>query len=173
MAEHDVEVDPNIHEPKGISIADSGDLCIANGAGSCDWGPWPASTRIISDLKVDWTNMDGIAQTKVVSERLVAGSTVFTQATRFLVYCPSNANSLEFTGEFTRISGTGTATARFKTDTNNGASITCSTTAGVLTTGGLLDISDKSDAWIEIIADINADDAGGSAEMRQVYVRIL
>ncbi len=37
MPEHNVITDPNIHEPKGASTATSGQVYVANGAGSGAW----------------------------------------------------------------------------------------------------------------------------------------
>ena len=45
MPEHVSITDPNIHEPKGVASADSGEVYIADGLGSGSWGkPLPSQT---------------------------------------------------------------------------------------------------------------------------------
>ena len=46
MAEHDVITDPEIHEPKGSSTATSGQVYVANGAGSGVWTTLDTSAPI-------------------------------------------------------------------------------------------------------------------------------
>lgn len=44
MPEHSTLLDPDIHEPKGISTSTSGDIYVSNGAGTGVWRPIPEFT---------------------------------------------------------------------------------------------------------------------------------
>ena len=46
MAEHNVITDPELHEPKGVSAAGSGQVYVADGAGSGTWTTLAAGTII-------------------------------------------------------------------------------------------------------------------------------
>ncbi|MGW8181035.1 MAG: hypothetical protein ACWGQW_20070, partial [bacterium] len=46
--EHNTLTDPELHEPKGAAAANSGEIYIANGAGSGVWTPEPLNEKLSS-----------------------------------------------------------------------------------------------------------------------------
>jgi hypothetical protein len=50
MPEHNTITDPNIHEPKGVASASSGQVYVADGAGSGDWRFIPHSALYYDNI---------------------------------------------------------------------------------------------------------------------------
>ena len=63
MGEHVNATDPDIHEPKGVSTANSGDVYVADGAGSGAWGQSVSEYANIYTQKSDSVTLSSIGTT--------------------------------------------------------------------------------------------------------------
>lgn len=72
MPEHNVITDPDIHEPKGVASASSGQVYVADGAGSGAWGTAaPSVDQVIVDSESDLpaTTLVGGVLTHVLADK--------------------------------------------------------------------------------------------------------
>lgn len=90
MPEHSAITDPNIHEPKGVAAATSGQVYVADGAGSGTWtSPLPSQTGnsgkyLTTDgSTASWGTLSGVfARGSVSSTGVLSGSSNITSVTK-------------------------------------------------------------------------------------------
>lgn len=73
--EHNTITDPEIHEPKGVAAANSGEIYIANGAGSGLWTPEPLNEKLSSANAGEILVADGVGDGAFIPFENAAGAT--------------------------------------------------------------------------------------------------
>ena len=94
MTEHVVITDPNIHEPKGISTANAGEVYVANGAGSGTYSPrFYTLTGHITDISTAQTVYVAVPYSGNVVKLVAVNGTTLTGGSAATVTLKDNAGN--------------------------------------------------------------------------------
>lgn len=125
--QHSSITDPNIHEPKGVAAASSGDIYVANGSGS---GVWTGKNTLFAQPAYGFMSFyDNATATSIptaLTYQQIAGT--FTPITLFGFTFAANGLVVPVSGVYlvmlnTRLTQSGGATEEYELGVSNGTSI--------------------------------------------------
>ena len=111
MAEHKNIIDPNIHEPKGVSIAPINTVYTADGAGSGTWAAINSDNSVLVSSEADMPSSLQLADN---TNYIIGGNVTLTQD----YICGANNGIIGVNGNNCVITYTGTGDAFTATNTN-------------------------------------------------------
>ncbi len=166
MAEHNIQVDPELHESKGASLATVGTIPTADGAGSTSWDSWTpgADSVIATTMKTsDASTYSCISLIQIVGgDRSVGYKDVIT-----ILLESTNGTSIELYGIWTASD----ANSSFRIKTNIQTSAAYNVSAGLTRTAvGPSLILTNTDTILTLQIDSNS--TTGRATAQNIYYRI-